>query len=140
METKIHLNILGLKNFDSEKLKELLKEVETLYLQVRYGTPLYEPLEKLKVKIRYEIGKRERRKWVWLEFTSYWSGYTSSQSKLVGKHYRKVDKATADKMPKWFSHSFTDNTTNDWSIKQVDVPGKSEGSYSNQIDEFLRTV
>lgn len=136
----IYLNILGIKNFTSEDLKVLLKEVETLDLKVGYGTLLYEPVQKLKHKIRLEVGKRERRKWAWLEFTSYWSGYTSRQSKLVGKHYRKVSKEVADKIPKWFSHRFTDNTTNDWSIKVVDIPAKNEGGYSQQVDEYLRTL
>ena len=40
-------------------------------------------------------------------------------------------------MPKYFSHHFSDNTTNDWKARICSVKGKDEGCYSQQIDEFL---
>jgi len=132
---KIYLNILGTKNFDTEDLSILQDAVKELRPQ--YGTILYEPVIELERKIRAELQKRERSKYVWGEFISYWSGYTSSQRKIVGKHYRKIQKDIAQKMPKYFSHKFSDDTTNDWNIKIVSVKGKDEGSYEQQIDEFL---
>ena len=132
---KIHLNILGIKNFKSESLKDILSEIEKL--NISYSSFMYKPIDNLKRKIRIEIGKRERSKFVWVEFVAYWSGYSSSQRKVSGKFYRKLDRNLASKLPKFYQHNFTDNTTNDWYIKQVDVKGKDEGSYKNQIDEFL---
>ena len=137
---KIYLNILGLKNFINNDLQILLKEVESLELKNGYSSILYEPVKKLAFKIRYELNKRERSEFVWVEFVSYWSGYTSSQRKIVGKHYRKIERLLVDKMPKYYSYKFSDNTTNDWNIKIVDIRGKDEGGYTQQIDEFLASL
>ena len=133
---KIYLNILGFKNFEDEELDKISEELEEI--KPNFNSIFNEPLSELKRKIRIEQGKRERRNWVWVEFISYWSGYTSKQRKIVGKFYRKIDRNTAKKMPKFYSHSFSDNTTNDWYIKIVSVKGKDEGGYSQQIDEFLK--
>ena len=133
--TKIYLNILGLKNFETEDLNKLLAEVEAL--NPVYTSWLYDPIHELRRKINYEIAKRKRSKTVWVCFESYWSGYTSGQRHMVGRFYRKLDKTLVDKLPKYFEHAFTDNTSNGWSVKAVDVPGKNEGSYSGQIDDFL---
>ena len=133
---KIYLNILGFKNFDDDRLNEVYNELEKT--EIDFSSFFAEPLSELKRKIRIEQGKRERRNWVWVEFISYWSGYTLKQRKIVGKFYRKIDRNTAKKMPKFYSHSFSDNTTNDWYIKIVSVKGKDEGGYSQQIDEFLK--
>ena len=135
---KIYLNILGLKNFESEDLESLQKELDKI--QIDYNSILYEPFKELKRKVFAILQKRQSSKQLWVEFTSYWSGYTSGQRKLVGRHYRKISREMAEKMPKWFSHRFSDNTTNDWSIKIVSVKGKDEGSYSGQIDDFLKSV
>ena len=121
-------------------LKILLKEVESLELKNGYSSILYEPVKKLVFKIKHELNKRERSKFVWVEFVSYWSGYTSSQRKIVGKHYRKIKRLLVDKMPKYYSYKFSDNTTNDWNIKIVDIRGKDEGGYTQQIDEFLASL
>ena len=137
---KIYLNILGLKNFINNDLQILLKEVESLKLKNGYSSILYEPVKKLAFKIRYELNKRERSEFVWVEFVSYWSGYTSSRRKIVGKHYRKIERLLVDKMPKYYSYKFSDNTANDWSIKIVDIRGKDEGGYTQQIDEFLAAL
>lgn len=131
----IYLNILGIKNFETEDLIKLRDEVEQL--RPSYSSVLWEPVGELKRKIQSELRKRETSKYVWVEFVSYWSGYTSNQKKIVGKFYRKIERKIAEKMPKYFCHNFTDNTTNDWNVKIVSVKGKNEGSYSNQIDEFL---
>ena len=135
---KIHLNILGIKNFDNKDLSDILEELEEI--KPNFNSIFNEPLSELKRKIRIEQGKRKRRNWVWVEFISYWSGYTSKQRKVVGKFYRKIDKSVAEKMPKFYCHNFSDNTTNEWYIKIVSVKGKDEGSYSNQIDEFLKNL
>ncbi len=132
---KIYLNILGLKNFPTEDLIKLRDEVEIL--RPLYSSLLWEPVGELKRKIQIELSKRERSKFVWVEFESYWSGYTSSQRKLVGRFYKKLEKSLVEKLPKYFEHQFSDNTNNAWSVKVVDVRGKDEGSYSQQIEEFL---
>ena len=133
---EINLNIRGIKNYADEELGVLLEEIKKL--EVDYNSLLYQPIRGLEGKIRIEIGRRERRNWVWVEFVSYWSGYTSRQRKIVGKHYRKVERTVADKLPSFYSHRFGDNTTNDWSIKIVSVRGKDEGSYSQQVDDILK--
>lgn len=135
---KIYLNILGFKNFEDEELEKIFNELEEIKLN--FNSIFNEPLSELKRKVSMEKNKRERRKWVWVEFISYWSGYTSNQRKITGKFYRKIDRDIAEKMPKFYCHNFTDNTTNDWYIKIVSVKGKDEGSYSSQIDEFLKTL
>jgi len=132
---KIYLNILGLKNFSTEDLERLKVEVEKL--SPTWESSLREPIRDLKSKIWREVAKRERSKFVWVEFESFWSGYTSSQRKLVGRFYKKLEKSFVEKLPKYFEHQFSDNTNNAWSIKVVDVRGKDEGSYSQQIEEFL---
>lgn len=132
---KIYLNILGLKNFSTEDLERLKVEVEKL--NPTWESLLREPIQDLKSKIWREVSKRERSKVVWVEFESYWSGYTSSQRKLVGRFYKKLEKSFVEKLPKYFEHQFSDNTNNAWSVKVVDVRGKDEGSYSQQIEEFL---
>ncbi len=135
---KIYLNILGLKNFETEDLLKLKSEIELL--RPTYSSILWEPVGELKRKIQTELRKRETSKFVWVEFVSYWSGYTSKQRKVVGKHYRKIERTIAEKMPKYFSHQFSDNTTNDWNIRVVNVKGENEGSYSQQVDEFLKSL
>jgi len=135
---KIYLNILGLKNFSTEDLEKLKVEVEKL--NPDWNSLLREPIRDLKSKIWREINKRERSKFVWVEFESYWSGYTSSQRKLVGRFYKKLEKSFVEKLPKYFEHQFSDNTNNAWSVKVVDVRGKDEGSYSQQVEEFLGKV
>lgn len=135
---RIHLNILGIKNFETEDLIKLQNEIEQL--KPNYSSILYEPINELKRKIQIELQKRETSKQVWVEFVSYWSGYNSNQRKIVGKFYRKIDRKIAEKMPKYFCHIFSDNTTNDWNIKIVSVKGKNEGSYDSQIDEFLSGI
>jgi len=132
---KIYLNILGLKNFSTEDLERLKIEVEKL--SPTWNSLLREPIQDLKSKIWREISKRERSKFVWVEFESYWSGYTSNQRKLVGRFYKKLDKSFVEKLPKYFEHQFSDNTNNAWSVKVVDVKGKDEGGYSQQVEEFL---
>ena len=132
---KIYLNILGLKNFSTGDLEFLNREVEKL--NPTWNSLLREPIQDLKSKIFREINKRERSKFVWVEFESYWSGYTSSQRRLVGRFYKKLEKSFVEKLPKYFEHYFSDNTNNAWSIKVVDVRGKDEGGYSQQIEEFL---
>ena len=132
---KIYLNILGFKNFESDELKPILDGLEKI--EFDYNSILREPFSQLKFKIRRELDKRKNSKFVLVEFESFWSGYTSGQRKLVGRFYRKLDRDLAEKLPKYFEHQFTDNTSNAWSVKIVDVRGKDEGSYSGQIDEFL---
>jgi len=132
----IHLNILGLKNFETGDLIRLRDEIELL--RPTYSSLLWEPVGNLKRKIQLELAKRERSKYVWVQFESYWSGYTSAQRKLVGRYYRKIKRSLATHLPNWFSHQFTDNTTNDWLVKVVSVRGKDEGSYPGQIDTFLK--
>ncbi len=140
-EEKMHLNILGLKNYSSEKLSEILKEVEKI--NVNLDSILREPIDKLRHKIRLEQGKRERRNWVWVEFSCSWSGYSCNPSaprRDIDKHYIKLDRKIAEKLPSYFCHNFTDNSTNDWHIKIVDVLKKSHGTYKHQVDEFLKTL
>lgn len=74
---------------------------------------------------------------VWVEFNGYWNGYKPGQRRLVGRHYRKMKKELAEKMPKSFSYKFSDNSINDWAIKPVSKKGKNEGVCSEQIDEFM---
>ncbi len=138
---KINLNILGLKNFENEDLDKLLIEAEKV--KVDFGNDLYTPFSKLRMKIRIEQNKRKRRDWVWLEFTCSWSGYSNNPSaprKDIGKIYRKVKKELVEKIGSYYSHTFSDNSTNDWGIKVVSTNGKDTGSYSHQIDEYLSKI
>ena len=135
---KIYLNILGLKNWENKDLQLLQKKLENI--KIDYSSIIYEPFIELKRKLRIILERRERSKYVWVEFISYWSGYTSNQRKLVGKHYRKIERVVAEKMPKYFEHQFSDNTSNAWNIKIVSIRGKDKGSYSQQIDEFLKQL
>lgn len=136
---KIYLNILGLKNFETGDLVKLRDEIETL--SPTYSSILYEPIRELKRKIQIVLRKREVSKSVWVEFVTVWSGYSNpasqGQRREVGRFYRKIERQKALSLPKYFVHSFTDGTTNDWSVKIVDIRGKDSGSYSSQIDEFL---
>lgn len=140
MKNKIYLNILGFKKFDDEQLEDVSKEVEEL--AIAYDSILREPLNELIKKIRVEQNRRKNSKLVLVEFVCSWSGYSNNSSaprRDVARHYRKVDRKVADKMPKYFCHNFSDGSTNDWSIKIVSVKGKNESlQYGNQVDEFLK--
>ena len=136
---KIYLNILGYKNFETNELAILRDEVEKMRGSMGYSSILWDSIGELKRKINIELSKRENSKKVWVEFVSYWSGYTSSQRRLVGRFYRKMDRDIAVKMPKYFEHQFTDNTSNAWNVAIVSVRGKDEGSYSSQIDDFIKS-
>ena len=120
-------------------LEQIEKELDASYRQLEYNHILREPLQKALQKIRLTSGRRKRSKYVYLEFVAEWTGYTSKQRKIVGKHYRKVTKEQADKIPNFLSYKFSDNTFNEWRVEQVPYKGKSEGSYSNQIDELLES-
>lgn len=129
--------IIGFKSLENEGLTKLVSELQEAENILPYSSSVKEAIKELKFKVSGELSKRERSKFVWVEFESFWSGYTSGQRKLVGKFYRKLNKSLVEKMPKYFEHKFTDNTSNAWHVKVVSVRGKDEGSYSNQVDEFL---
>lgn len=136
---EINLHILNLKKFSDEELMDIAKELRNLKIQ--YGTLLYHPFENLKNKVYRETSRRERSRFVFVEFRCEWSGYSNNPSaprKLAGKFYRKISKDQFEKMPKFFSHQFRDNSANDWTVKKVDFLGRDEGSYSNQIDEWFK--
>jgi len=134
---EIHLKIINLEKFNNEELLELKKELENAKSHM-INSPLYEPLHALEEKIYNILQKRKTSKYVWLEFSGFWSGYRSSQRRQIGVHYRKVKREIAETMPKFFSHNFDDNTTNDWSICIVPSKGKEWGTYAHQVDEFLK--
>lgn len=138
---KIYLNILGIKNFNDDDLKEIYSQLEKINIEAY--TLLYEPFEELKRKIGIEQNKRERRNWVWVEFTCSWSGYSNNPSaprRDIGKIYRKISKDKVDKIGSYYCHRFSDNSTNDWYIKKVSVRGKDTGAYAHQIDDYLKTI
>lgn len=139
---EIHLNILGLKNFETEELQDLLNGVNRIKLL--FDDLLYEPVNGLKFKIRKEISRRENSKQVWVRFTCSWSGYSNNPSaprRTLGAEYRKINREIAEKMPKYYCHEFSDSTTNDWHIEIVSVKGKEKGSsYSRQVDEFMKQL
>ena len=137
---KIHLTILGLKNFETNDLEILKKELDDIHLQINYRSVLYEPLKDLNRKINTILRKRETSKQVWVRFSCSWSGYNNSSAprRTLGAEYRKLNRDVAEKLPKYFCHRFDDSSTNDWNISIVNVKGKEKSSaYSHQVDEFL---
>ena len=137
-ENKIYLSILGFKKFSDGLLLEIFNELEKI--NVDYGNLLYEPFSIFKRKIKIEQNRRKNSKCVWVEFVAYWSGYTSKQRREVGRYYHKITREDAKKLPSFYKHHFSDNTTNDWYIKVVSVRGKDSGSYSDQIDEIIKDL
>ena len=139
---KIYLNILGLKNFETEDLEMLLNEVNKI--ELNFNDVLYEPVKELKYKIRKEISKRQNSKQVWVRFICSWSGYSNNSSaprRTLGAEYRKLAREVAEKMPKYYCHRFSDGSTNDWHIEIVSVKGKEKGSsYSQQVDKFIKNL
>jgi len=140
----MRLTIIGHKNLESEELKRLTSELQEAENILPYSSPVKEAIKDLRWKVQMELNKRERSKFVWVEFVAVWSGYSQpasrGQRREVGRFYRKLSRDIADKLPGFYSHSFTDNTTNDWSIRQVSVKGRDSGSYSQQVDEIIERV
>jgi len=131
------LTIIGHKNLESEELKRLIAELQEAENILPYSSSVKEAIGDLRWKVQMELNKRERSKKVWMEFVASWSGYTSNQRKEVGRWYRRLSRDIANKLPSFYAHHFSDNTTNDWYIKQVSVKGKDSGSYSQQVDEII---
>ena len=138
---KIYLNILGLKNFETDELEELEKAVSEV--NIPYSSILYEPAKELKRKISIIQTKRRTSKQVWVRFVCSWSGYSNNPSaprRTLGVEYKKLNREIAEKLPKYYCYRFSDGSTNDWNIEIVSVKGKEQGSdYPYQVDELLKS-
>ena len=136
------LNIIGYKNLDNKALLELVEKVKEAENILPYSNEVKDSLQKLGWQLQVELNKRERSKYVWVEFSCSWSGYSNNPSaprRTIGVEYRKLDREIALKLPNYWSYVFSDGSTNDWSIDIVSVrPKNSKGSsYPHQIDELL---
>ena len=133
----IRITVTGLKNLSDERLEEIFTQLSAADRETSYSSILHEPMSVVMGKVKREAGRRKNSKYVWLEFTATWRGYQSSQDRVVGKHYRKVTKENAEKIPSFLVHHFDDNTTNEWVVKRVSARGEATGSYGGQIDELI---
>lgn len=137
---KIYWNIRGIKNFETCDLNTLLQELNKI--NIEYSSVLYDPLRRLKRNIRTELHRRDSSKKVWVKFTCSWSGYSNNPSaprRTLGADYKKIDRGIAAKLPKYYSHSFDDGSTNDWRIEVVSVKGNEKPtSYNHQIRDILK--
>lgn len=131
----LNLNIIGFKKYESEELKHILEALNKI--TVHYENTLYEPLSRLKNKIGAELNKRERSKYVWVEFVAEWTGYTSRQQREVGRFYRTIKRDLAEKLPTFHEYRFSDGTSNYWYINTVTTRGKESGSYGHHVEEII---
>ena len=130
-------HIIGYKSQDTDKLREL----ETAITKLPWDSVVKNGLLEIKFNIKRELERRETSKKVLVKFTAEWSGYTSSQKKDCAIEYRKIDRALWDKMPKYFSHQFSDNTHNGWRAEMaIKDGGDSYNSYGSQVDKFLEDL
>lgn len=138
------LNIIGYKNYSNEDLQKKIDLLKRAYDRLGFTDEVGEALSDTSRQLIIELNKRERGKYVWVEFVTEWSGYSnpasSGQRREVGRFYRKLNRDLANKLPNYYQHHFTDNTTNDWYIKQVSVRGKDKGSYSQQVDDIINSI
>jgi hypothetical protein len=70
-------------------------------------------------ELKKEIAKRQGAKSVWYEITGEWSGYRSSQSRIVHREYTK-NKAFAEKVRELRSIRYTDGTFLDLDVRQME--------------------
>ena len=137
------LNIIGYKNLSNNELENeitILQEAENI---LPYDNDVKEAIKELVWQLHRELDKRSRSKKVWVEFSCSWSGYSNNPSaprRDIGLEYRKLDRNMVESFGNFYSHRFSDGTTNDWHICIVDVKPKSykRTTYPHQIDEFLK--
>ena len=133
----IKLTLYQIKEYKKDELKEILSELNKI--KVDYDSILHDPHSDLINKIEFEIRKRNRQNWVWVEFEAIWSGYNNNQERVSARHYRKIKKSVFKRLPNYFYHNFSDDTTNYWNIKNVEKIDKEViPNYTGQIDDFLK--
>jgi len=135
-------NIIGYKSLATEDLENVCEQLRNAKDKLSWKSEVKKALYQLRNQLLSEINRRERSKKVWVEFSCYWNSYSynsSASHRKLGVEYRRLDREIADKLPNYYYHRFSDGSTNDWSIKIVDVKGKEEPTcYNDQIDKFLK--
>lgn len=123
----IEITVRGLKKKTERELQSMLDELETDWRLIK---------REIEYKIRRQLATRQNSKTITVWFHCKWSGYRSSQSRVVQVTKRRISKALYNQMPPSFTSRFTDGTYNFWTVS--DSPSKEiSNTYNFQIDEFL---
>ena len=141
---KIELRVKGgFKRLEADELHCLsydLREEEKATKDKDYKKLLAE----LRNKIESELARRARAKHIYVKFVCRWSGYgtSSAPERELGCEYRRLSREAVEDLPHYYAFTFGDGSKNYWTIEPISAePPKhyKHSSYSNQVDEIIRT-
>lgn len=91
-------------------------------------------------ELKKELANRRNTKSPWFEITGEWSGYRSSQRRMVHREYTK-DKVFAQKIEEMRSILYTDGTSLDLNVRQMDYRERKQkeiNGYTSLIRDCVR--